>query len=473
MGLAAALAFLSSLGAADGAAPVSPWGQLAINDVEAAHASISVAHVGPVDPDNPDFSRLMEEALAEARGRAAGVDSWEGYRFTLQAYADRFEDGHLYVSFLIGGDWLQWPGFHVVRRGGRTVIHDTGGALDGAEILSCDGAGIDTVVAETSGRFYGAGAFEGALARATPYAFVDEGNPFVERPRTCAIYLNDAEQVLELDWSWTPVRVWRSALDGARGGADALGLVETGPGRFWLSLPTFNPSDDEVAQFEALIATLEAEAAGIRRAERLVIDVRGNGGGNSSWGRRIAHALWTEQAVDAAVGPVSRQVAWRVSQTALDRLSWLEQRYRNAGNIELAEYYAGLHAGVSAAAGAGESLWVERRADPESPPPADNPMQADVIVLMDEGCASACLNFLDMMDALDGVRLAGAPSYADAVYNESYSINLPSGAARFVHTLKVIRGGARGHNEAYEPDLAYTGADWSQDAIEAWIDGLE
>jgi hypothetical protein len=456
----------------------SPWGELARQDIEAAYNTIEAGHAGPVDDQNPSFAEAMVIARNEALARASDVESFDSYRMVLMGFADAFADGHLFIDFSLQRDQIGWPGFVAMRRGGHTVMRFAQDAddrtLEGARILSCDDRSADTIIAQNALPFRAAGEIEAAYARAAPYAFIYERNPFVTLPQVCEIETVGGEQQDQrLQWRWIETERWDALREEILGGAEPYGLSEYAPNRYWLSLPSFFPTGEDVTRLEALIDQLGAESETLLTAERLVIDVRGNSGGNSSWGRRIATALWGAEYLESRAPARRQRVFWRASQVTLHQVDALMSYNREIGQDHLVEYYERIHAGVAEAVEAGDPLWLESRgATRRAARTADNPMFADVIVLIDEGCASACLDFLDLLRPLDGVRFAGAETYADTIYNESMTESLPSGVARLVYTIKVIRDRPRGHNEPYGPDIGYEGADWSTEALQAWVETL-
>jgi hypothetical protein len=99
------------------------------------------------------------------------------------------------------------------------------------------------------------------------------------------------------------------------------------------------------------------------------------------------------------------------------------------------------------------------------------PERPRVFVIADSGCASACLDALDIWRALGAVQV-GSVTSADTVYMEVRREPLPSGFMEGVIPMKVYRGRPRGHNEPYEPAHAFDGDLTDTAALEAWIQTL-
>ena len=92
-----------------------------------------------------------------------------------------------------------------------------------------------------------------------------------------------------------------------------------------------------------------------------------------------------------------------------------------------------------------------------------------VFLLTDGACASACLDFADVVRRLPHVTHIGLPTSADAVYIDNTESILPSGLAVLSYSLKVYRNRVRANNEWYEPAIRWPGGVMSDAAITAWI----
>jgi hypothetical protein len=96
-------------------------------------------------------------------------------------------------------------------------------------------------------------------------------------------------------------------------------------------------------------------------------------------------------------------------------------------------------------------------------------LASKVVLLTDGWCASACLDFADLLLAIPGVRHVGAATYADAVYIDNRSVRLPSDLGWFGFSMKVYRGRPRGHNQPYVPTSPYEGMTWDTPTLQAWL----
>jgi hypothetical protein len=96
-----------------------------------------------------------------------------------------------------------------------------------------------------------------------------------------------------------------------------------------------------------------------------------------------------------------------------------------------------------------------------------------VFFLTDANCASACLDFADLMVCAPNVVQVGGETSGDTAYMDVARRPLPSGTGTVVYATKVYRDRARGHNETYVPAAAWSGDAWNTAGIEAWIADMQ
>jgi len=194
-----------------------------------------------------------------------------------------------------------------------------------------------------------------------------------------------------------------------------------------------------------------------------VFDVRGNGGGNSAIGDRIFTAATGGLDMDD-VEPgrfPTTSAWWRVSDTALDSLARREAMFAERGSdAETMAAVRQLRADMAAARKRGDT-WLHQ-AGSDSPRLSRADMQAlharprrpvgTVALLTDDRCASACLDFADLVRSVPGSIHIGEETSADAVYIDIGWSMLPSGNS-LVLPLKVWRNRLRGNNETLTPDV--------------------
>lgn len=489
---AAALGLLAA-GAAHAQAPAvaapSDWGQALREDAQAFHDIIADSHPGPVDAGNPGFNALLEAGLRTARDRAETADGYADWYFALQEYSSSFDDGHLGLTNYqpMGHVWTsQWPGFltglRATGEGDRQEVvfnRDPAAPPVGAVLTSCDDRPAEAVAEEMAGRAAGRWSLRSRRMSYAATVFIDQTNPWVRRPERCVFNVDGVDRTYDLVWRDLPAAVRTEGFAAAntpRFTTD-IGLREW-DGGLWVDLGGFdgNPRGADGVRLTPLQAELEARVDEIRAAPIVVFDLRGNNGGSSAWINAMAETLWGKPWVQARKRE-STAVDWRASAANIEMLEGYRAQF--ASDPAIAAWLDGAVAGMSAARAAGRPLWTESD-EAEAAPPAPgsasaapvNPMRGRVYVFTDYGCASACLDAVDVLKAVGAVQI-GQETSADTVYMEVRDAVLPSGRAEVRVPVKVYRGRARGNNETAKPDYLWTGALSDTDGIEAWIAGLD
>lgn len=202
----------------------------------------------------------------------------------------------------------------------------------------------------------------------------------------------------------------------------------------------------------------------------IVFDLRGNGGGSSSWINTMASSLWGAATADRAV-PGSN-VDWRTSDANFKTITgYVESFTRNRAADERAyQWILGIETGMREARERGDALWTQVSEPPMPADPADPKVTAKAFVLTDYGCASAWLDAVDLLTAL-GVVQVGQETSGDTLYMEIRSQMQPSGARIWV-PMKVYRGRKRGSNVPAVPAHRWTGDMGDTDALRRWIASL-
>lgn len=470
--------------AAEPAAPTD-WGATLERDARAFHAALAARHPGPVDPENPGFGAQLDSALARALERVAATRDYGGYWWALREFRAAFNDGHVQVVQQPGAPALplRWPGFLVALRDGGYVVatrHDEPGLpAEGALLTGCDGISADVLAQARLGQFFGRWQLASTRQALAGRLFVDAGNPWSAAPRECSFEHDGIEQIVRLEWrdiAEDALEAELTKLRGARPRGTGVRVLDDGA-LLWIRMAGFNgdPASEDHARLTALLAELD-DGQQAAAARRVVLDVRGNGGGSSHWSREIAARLWGDAAV-AAVAEGSDAVDWRVAQGNLDdvaafRAMLLEQ---DSPDPELLRWSGIIADGLAAALQRGDDLW--RQPADEDPPTAKSQSaprprrlrdDAKVIVLTDGACASACLDALDLWLPLGAIH-AGGETSADTVYMEIGSQDLPSGLSRIGVPMKVYRGRPRGNNEPYIPAHPFPPGPLDVRTVQDWL----
>ncbi|HLD68197.1 MAG TPA: S41 family peptidase [Pseudomonas sp.] len=470
--------FLATLGVAEATQaqdpPSSDWPAIALADLRQIHATLLEAHPGVIDSQNPQFKDWLERGYAQARQLAAQAHSSRDALAVLHFYLSGFEDGHLWIVAPQQAP-SRWAGWTLDMQGEEFRVGHTAAAWPvplpplGSTILSCDKKPIETLIrteiAPYSDRRLHLKSSWSQLAR---FVTIDHGAyPVLDRrlPQSCIARLADGSQ-REFSLQWQAGGEQEVLLSQA---APPQSLRSLGQGRYWIHASNFTPSQAEHADLEALLEQIRK----IDDARLVILDTRGNGGGNSLVGSQLLFALLGSSTADHASQESQAYALWRVSPLALstldDRLGSIEKNYGR--DSEISRFILTLQA-LMQKAQALQEPWV-RQPDAsldrltEQEPSGARGFTGRLALITDSRCASACLDFADAVLKVPGTVHLGLPTSADTPYIDIGAKRLPSGA-EFWLPLKVWRNRARGNNQAYEPRFIYNGDINDTAAVQRW-----
>jgi hypothetical protein len=425
---------------------------LALTDLDFIYAQLGEHHPGPVDSLNPWFRDWYESGYEEARRRAASIIDYPGYYFAIQYYMVGFQDGHLGAlgDYRIEADLdRQWPGFLVkYDRGAFLVMGNDSGdpelPPDGVQLVSCDGTSATAMADSILRTYFGLWSVNGVRPRLAPWLLVDEGNPWVQHPETCVFERDDGRSERQLYWRPIEQDSLAALIEAAATfRKPPIGIREFDDRSWWITLSSFNSSDSAVmSAINDVVSVIDARRAELLVADVIVFDVRGNQGGNSANGQRVAEALWGEAAI-AALPPRWEGIDWRVSAGNADFLRNfnLARMARNFGDdAEDTRMYREFVDAYDIAVLNNEIFYRESSTIKDRRETTPNPVRGRVFFLTDTWCASACLDFADLIVAIDSVTHVGAETSADAIYIDNRSLTLPGEQGRLGFSMKVYRG---------------------------------
>ena len=482
-----AAALLLATGAPTASAAAPDWAAALREDARALHDGIAANHAGPVDPLNPQFAALNDRALAEALTRARRVKGYPGYLWAMRGYVARFDDGHVQIGATDKTPPIAfaWPGFLTAYdEHGAVVVRsraDDAPAPIGATLIGCDGRGADDLGRANVGAFFGRWSLASQRINQGWRLFIDAGNPFIRRPVSCTFRVDGAERRVALAWRPLPDSEWSARVGPVTRGPSAPVAARTlADGTRWYTLSSFNGDPGSVAgkALPPLIAGMAADRTAMTNAPRIVLDLRGNGGGSSDWSRQIAVILWGETAV-AKADVNSAYVEWRASP---DNLAFMKQTLAERSTApqprEVTDWFTRTIAGMRSAIAMGSSLWREPEeaaapplADRTAPSPPPPPLGGPVYFVTDPACGSACLDAADLWRALGAIQV-GAETSADTLYMDDREDLLPSGMMRADIPMKVYRDRPRGSNAPLTPVHRFPGDLRDTAALERWVVAL-
>jgi hypothetical protein len=447
-----------------GAASPQNWAELARRDLDTIHRTIADNHPGAVNPDDPGFARWLEKGYAEARRRAARAETYPDYVRALRYYVAGFRDGHIQIAFESVS--RIWPGVLVARAEDgaiRVSAADPESAVpEGARLIGCDGKSAERLLSGELAPYYANPAIPASRDAALFRLFV-RGATDTRLPRLC-MFEQGGRRIEER------LR-WRSAAGESTVAAFARANQVVRPpmgvrridGIWLVSIPSFS---DE-GGLTALISELGKHVAELRDGT-VVLDMRGNDGGNSLWGIRMATLLWGWPLVNRVNETFDTRQDFRASSAV--RAAAAANAARNPADVYWTKSVASIDAAIAAGrpyAPAGDPPVAAK-----GPAPA-SPMNGKIYLLTDGVCASACLDFADLVLRLPCVTHIGRTTSADAIYMDlAQPVPLPSGHGNFYYPMKVYRHRERGNNQPYVPAIRWPGGPMRDDAVIAWVKTL-
>jgi hypothetical protein len=459
------------------------WRKAAATDLTAMHDMLrDNAPQMFVERDSAHFRKWLETGYAEAQAMLPGVQDYNGYVYLLRGYAGGFRDGHLGVGspehLGVSGRPPQWPGFATRWAGGAYVVSMTSASAKephppvGAELLDCDGNSAEDLARSRLDKYEGNLDLNTGRVWSALSLLLDRGNPFVKPLKTCRF--REASGIRTYPLSYRP-------LDRKDGVFTSLpkarfGLEHPAPEVWRIGVPAMSGELD----WPRLYADIEAHANDIRSSDRVIIDLRGNGGGDSQFAGELAKRLWGEPVTNyylpfwgPAVYPAVSETRQYIAGTTIPELRKLSQAGKiPQGAVAAKEQFLALL--DKAIAKGRKTITVGQQTKPERGAVPANPMKAQVFLVTDHACFSACLDLMDLFLAIPNVYHAGTQTGADTIFMELERHKLPSAMAYLAYGHHALIKRPRGSNVPYTPApaLTYRGDLADEAAFERWLAAL-
>jgi len=455
--------------------PTDPrWKPTAIEDLNAAYRLLHDNHPGAAaELHDADFVRDLAVARARALARAKTVSSYQGYLAVLAGFATDVGDKHIWSRPTFVVNLPRWPQMLVSKRGDAWLVTDTEpqrAALLNASLISCDGVEVADLARKNLGGFRAVWSIGAQQVQSAPWLFVDEGNPFIERPNVCIFEQKGERRTVKLEW----VQIKRESLlprvkQAVGVGAAGFGVRRVADG-YWIAL-----QDLMSDQAFPVVKSVEEQKSALRDARFVVLDLRGNRGGSSELGRQIAVSLFGNDAVSARLGPVTSTdcgstEVFRATKGNLTQLEYLKDGVLAQASPDIKKMVEDEISAVRAALAEGRTF--SARIDcPTGPKPTMTVQPASLlkgrlILLTDNACFSSCLAVADDFRTLGALHV-GQTTDAATWYVDVREAYLPSGYSMF-STLQAVSGDSKAVGP-FEPTLKYSGDIADTAALERWI----
>lgn len=234
---------------------------------------------------------------------------------------------------------------------------------------------------------------------------------------------------------------------------------------YLITLPTF---DQSILDLDSRDKVLEELAKTVNFSEKTYIfDVRNNGGGNSMLAQSVLEALYGKTKVQYCIELTDKDVfvEWRASKQNIENIEnfykkGTENNYLDDATKKILEE---LMVGMKKAHKK-DLIFYKTSPGHNITFPTPNAGNKDnnndfakkIIVIINGGCGSATLNFLDLITTLEpNTILMGQETGSDSLYMDVGRIELPSKKGALIYPMKVYRTRKRGNNETYKPHIFF------------------
>lgn len=432
--------------------PAIDWPALTLSDIDAVDDWVKEVYPAWVDPANPSFRQTWAAAVRTARARVSEVRSRHGHTAIVRALLNATSDPHVVFSGAAQSRQVAWAGIGLERRGSNYVATRLGtfaATPEGAEVADshfagCDGRSADDTLRHHLDPWRTAWDIPGNASMYAASIFVDLENPFVPRPVSCRFRRATGAYIdLHLNWEDEDREVVSRGLEPfrrIRPVSEEIGLDFHEDKSTWITVGNFGLE----APHAALRDRIAAERERITSSPYIVIDLRGNLGGNSELADRMIESLWGPGGAQSSIP--GREKLWRASDAVIVEARTLRQRLSQWPDVPTGVLAAIDHMipRLEASRSAGQVFYTEETPF-TSPSPAPAPslrsgrgLKAPVYVLTDGGCVSTCIV------AVNALRRAGALQVGDPTQRQTRYVEawfqrpLPSGYGEVILPIALI-----------------------------------
>ncbi|ALK97992.1 hypothetical protein AB595_02700 [Massilia sp. WF1] len=460
-----------------GAAPDTPkapdWAAIARQDLRFAVDTIRTRHAGYVAGE-PSVTQPLAAGMRAGLPEADAVRSEQDYRRLMMRFIAGFGDPHTGIDLHLAV--RGWTGIVIDQdrdaKGARyrVVWSEPGWPTPlpprGSVVHGCDGAWIGTWLQMQVAPFLNRSAEYGsAFSTMAQQSMFDLGLGWT--PSQCLFELPDgSRKSFALAQRSVPSEVAQARLDtlqpGWRAIASPVGVTTLAPDKRWVGMPNFDGARSGAA-YEALYPQLAA----LPKSGWVVFDLRGNGGGDSSWGSRALAALYGDAYAGqlSSAGGVSKYlIADEATASLLKRyIAAPEYAASKAGSeSDLARVEAAMRSGEKMALVAGE------RDAAAAPAVLRRPHGPRVAAVIDRTCFSSCMAFLQQLQAMGDTVVLGEATIGYSPFGEINIFELPSGhgalriPSAFYKTAQPTR-------EPFVPDYPFAGSMTDGKTLQQWV----
>ncbi len=423
------------------ATTANKWENMLLKDLEFIEETLKLQSAPGRNKEDIAFKRWLQEGVEKTKSYATKqVNSEKAYRELLNYYVLGFQNEHLDIYFF--DETLQqyhFLGFFLEQRGEHYLIgyveENMPQRMLYKQVIAIDGKEIKAYIRDIATHNFAIGD-EIELKRWVPYMLIDRESPLIKRPRSITI-INEKKELEQLTLKWQPLQekhhpIIRNLSFGPKP------KMQYSPfcGGMWITIPTFNPNEEEKTLFEEILKSLQ----NYRDMPFIIFDLRGNSGGNAVWQRPILRNLYGDSFIKSLGGKHIYNAPWRQKQILEDNRDIIrewdileEERENLFSNEDIVEKFP------------------------------------KVFLLTDGRCGSTCWMFVRDMLQLPNVIQIGDSTASQSLYSNSRWVTLPSGKGKiYVPTMQRMHP-LDNIDKPFHPTYTFQG-DWhNEEELKQWV----
>jgi hypothetical protein len=455
------------------AAPAATdWRAAAQQDMQFAIDTIRSSHAGAVS-GQLDVTAPLEAGGRSGMAEAANVRTEKDYRRAMVRFISGFGDPHTGINLHLKIE--AWTGVVVDRVGSqyRVIWSEPNWPHPlpplNATVQSCDGVWVGTYLKSNVAPFINHSLeYATTASQAARQSMFDLGLGWT--PKQCVFTLADGtSRRYDLPLQAVAGGIGDERIAQVRKQYAAkgrpVGLYPLAADMHWVAMPDFNGAISAAA-YEKLYPQL----AVLMNSSWVVFDLRGNGGGNSSWGGRALQALYGKE-YGERLGDTAAYSKLLIADQATvglyQRYASLPEYAASTGEFEdiLRKLEAAVRGGEKMAQVDGgtreqaAALAAQVRRRPSGP---------RIAAVIDRGCFSSCMNFVQQISSMADTVVLGEPTLGYSPYGEINRFDLPSGNGSLTIPAAIYTA-FQATREPFVPDLPYSGNMADEPALMKWV----
>ncbi len=449
------------------------WSAIAQADMKFAIDKVRSSHAGNVS-GQIDVTAPLESGARAGMLEAADAKTEQDYKRALVRFISGFGDPHTGIQLDL--TTKAWTGIVLDRIGGkfRVVWSEPNWPQplppQGALVQSCDNVWIGTYLKSNVAPFSNHSLeYDTTFSDLARKSMFDVGLGWT--PRQCVFQQADGTaRQYELPLRAVDDGIGAQRIDAVRKSYQAkarpVGLYRLAADKQWVGMPDFNGGISGDAYTK-----LYPQLAALKKNGWIVFDLRGNGGGDSSWGNRALQALYGEAYGEQLGNTASYVKSVIADQATID----LYRRYAGlkqfaASKPEFERVIPILEASLAKRDGLARVDYTSKEdAIALAAKVRRRPGGPRVAAVIDRGCFSSCMNFVQQISSMADTVLLGEPTVGYSPYGEIGQYKLPSGQGA-IFVPSAIYTAFQATREPFVPTVRYDGNMADDDKLMKWVD---